>query len=206
MKKIASIALIASLMLIAGCGSQPKENPSSTTSEKSTTQNETVSKTRKDESGKVEHSEVGTKTIIAQKKGLEMKAVSGPFEIELTDAQIATLDTNATSKPMFDGKDKVTILTLHFKAENKSSDTNAIYLDQGTVTTNTKEQKNASLLLSDQVGGDFIGNVVKEGFIIFALDSDAKEIKTIKYFAQGPHDNSLTNIGDDISFEIDFSK
>ena len=41
----------------------------------------------------------------------------------------------------FQGKDTITVITLDIEVENNSSETNSIYPDQGTIVTNTKEQK-----------------------------------------------------------------
>ena len=110
---------------------------------------------------------------------------------------------NDSNKALFEDKDKVTVITLELEVENLSDETLSVYPDQGTIVTNTKEQKNADLVLSDELGGELIGKVVKKGNVIFLLDSEADQIEHIKYLIDAPHNESLDSIGDKYVFELD---
>lgn len=150
----------------------------------------------------VREGEFGKFTVIYKNEAVNATQESGPFKVTINKMQIGTLEVNENYKEIFDNKDLVTVVTLEIEVENKSSGTNSIYPNQGTIVTNTKEQKNADLLLSDDVGGDFIGEVVKKGNVIFLLDSAAEEITSIKYIIEGPHNADFETIGDDIVFEL----
>lgn len=156
-----------------------------------------------DSIGKTEESDLGLRTIVKSKKDLNIVKESGPFIVSVTDIQASHFEPAESYKDMFNGKDELTIITMAVSVENTSTDTNSIYPDQGTITTNTKEQANAHLFLSDSVGGDFIGEIIKSGEVIFLLDSPAKDINNIKYIVDGGIDDDYESLGEDITFEID---
>lgn len=206
-KKLMALLLTVALTTLAGCGSGvDKESPAKSSEKASSVQHETQAKDRKDRTGQTEQSEVGKSKIVHQKKGIGNKFTTGPFDVELTDAQVMTLEPSPDFKQMFGGKDKVTAITLAFKSENKSDATNSIYLNQGTITTNTKEQKEADLFLSDDVGGDYIGNIEKNGQVYFILDSPAEEITSITFTADAPHDENFSTLGEKVTFTVNFEK
>lgn len=210
MKKVIAFVLIIILVLgVAACSNnndgveqaEIKRNESEITGQEETV----LADVKVDDSvGKVDKSEIGVRTTLKSKKGLDLTKESGPFTVNLTDIQISHLEPSSSYKDMFGGKDELTLVTIAVVVENNSTDTNSIYPDQGTITTNTKEQKDAHLFLSDGVGGDFIGEIIKSGNIIFLLDSPAEEINSLKYIIGGGSDESFNSLGEDIIFEINF--
>ena len=60
------------------------------------------------------------------------------------------------------------------------------------------------MFFSDDVGGDFIGEVIKKGNVSFLLESEAEDITSFKYVIGGPHDEDFESIGEDITFELSF--
>lgn len=150
----------------------------------------------------VKESEIGKLAILKKNEAVNMVKESGPFVVKVDKIQIGILEASENYKSMFKNKDKVTFVTLQIEVENKDKKTNTLYPDQGTITTNTKEQKDADLFLSDNVGGEFIGEVIKKGNVIFILDSEAEKITNIKYIISAPFSADWDSIGKDIVFDI----
>ncbi|WP_130808290.1 hypothetical protein [Senegalia massiliensis] len=205
MKKILVLlmVLLMAFSLIA-CGDSSNEEDTSDDAKTKESSAEDVDDSKDDSEGKTEESEIGKRTTIKSKKDLNIVKETGPFTMIVTDVQISTLEPSEDYKDMFDGKDKITFVTIATEVENKSEDTNSFYPDQGTITTDTKEQVDADLMLSDEVGGDFIGEVAKKGNVIFFLDSPAEEINNIKYVIEGPHNENIDRLGEGITYEISF--
>lgn len=90
------------------------------------------------------------------------------------------------------------------KVENKTEENLSIYPDQSIITTNTKEQKEANIFISDDVGGDFLGQVIKEGNVIFLLDSKAEDLKSAKLIINAPVNEDFDTLGEKIEFDINF--
>ena len=211
MKKLS--ILLAMFMLI-GCSNTTQPKTENTVEKQSTEVAETKEQAEEtievpaeevDEAvGKVEESEIGKRTTVKSKKGINQTYESGPIFVTLKDVQIAEIEVDESAKEMFNNKDRVTAVIIALSVENTSDETISIYPDQGTIVTNTKEQKEAHIWFSDSVGGDFIGQVIKEGNVIFLLDSPAEEISHIKYVIGKPHDVNLDNRDwNDIVIELD---
>lgn len=206
MRKILVMLIIISLF-ISGCSSIPSE-PSNNQDINKNIESENAEKTVASDGDKeeieVKENEIGKLTIF--KKNEEVGAVqeSGPFTVKVNKMQVSKLEVSEEYKSTFDNKDVVTIVTLEVEVENKSTETNTIYPDQGTIVTNTKEQKDAHLFLSGDVGGEYIGEVIKKENVIFALDSEAEEITSFKYIISRPIDSNWNNLGEDITFDLSF--
>lgn len=172
--------------------------------ENSTSNNESTDENVDSEDEDIQESEIGTMTIKYKDKELNESAVSGPIELSVDALQVGELEVDEDYQDMFDGKEKVTVITFSMLVENSTDDTISIYPDQGIITTNTGEQIDADLFLSDSVGGEFIGMVKKDGEVFFMSDSDVEDIKEINLMIDAAHDEDYENVGDDIkmSFEL----
>lgn len=213
------IPLMLTAILLAGCGNKEntaEEKPvektevaAEETKEKETEEVE-VEKTEevkeKTESsiGNVDESEIGRLEVINEKKNINDVIESGPIKLTVKDIQISKLNPSESYKPMFDEKDEVTVLVMALEVENTSDETISFYPNQGIVVTNTKEQRDADMFLSDSVGGDFIGQVIKTGNVIFILDSKAEEVDSMKFVLGHPSNQSFENIGEDVVLEYEF--
>lgn len=211
-KKLISIliTLILILTLVACSGDKskesknaPKEETKVEDTEKSEPNDEEIKEGSEDESsevGKVEESEFGRLEIIKQDKNINDLYESGPVKLTVEGLQIGRLNPSEDYKDMFGGNDEYTVLTILVEVENTSDETISFYPDQGVVVTNTKEQKDASIIFSDNVGGDFIGQVIKKGNIIFLLDSKAEDINNLKFVLAHPSNSKFDRVGDDMEF------
>src|SRR5699024_2476552 len=153
----------------------------------------------------VQESEIGKLSIAYKDKELDENAESGPINLNVDALQVGELEVSEDYQEFFDGKDEVTTITISMNVENTDDNTNGFYPVQATITTDAGDQVDADMLLSDEVGGDFIGKVKKDGQVIFTVDSDADEINEINLFIDGTHDEDFENIGEDIemTFNID---
>ena len=207
MKKFKGFAVLLGLFLLVGCNNSGSENDMSekNTTENTVNQQDSSVQNQEEKSREKETttSEIGELTIVNKQKDLNMTQQQGDVKITLKAAQVASLVPNDSNKALFEDKDKVTVVTLELEVENLSDETLSVYPDQGTIVTNTKEQKNADLVLSDELEGELIGKVVKKGNVIFLLDSEADQIEHIKYLIDAPHNESLDSIGDKYVFELD---
>ena len=87
--------------------------------------------------------------------------------------------------------------------ENTSDDTLSFYPDQSTMVTN-KKQLEADFLFSASIGGDFYGNVEKEGLVYFIYEEDLRDVDKMRLFVKGAVDNDFNKVGEDIELELKF--
>lgn len=186
-----------------GCSSSNSGDNKETTTELETNE-ETANEEQnsKEDELEVDESDLGKMTIYKTNTDLNLVQRSGPFIVKILGSRLFTFEPSEDTKFMFDNKDKVTVITLHVEVENTSEETYTIYPNQGTIVTNTKEQVDCHIWLSEEVGGDFIGQVIKKGDINFILDSDPEKIKSVKYIISGPRNRNFDIIGEDIIFEL----
>ncbi|MEC2275450.1 hypothetical protein ACFVIX_22620 [Bacillus subtilis] len=73
-------------------------------------------------------------------------------------------------------------IAVHFVIDNESEKDISTFPNQGTLLTNTKEQIDASLLLSEDVGGEIMSGAKKEGFVLYPIKklNDPNDIKSIR--------------------------
>lgn len=207
-KKLLLLILTFTLgIVLAACG----DNGSNDTTESAAQdEQEEVAEESTEDSGEtdedvddnVEESDIGTMTIAYKNKELNETAESGPISLEVKGVQVADLEVAEDYVDIFDGEDELTVITVLMRAENSSEDTVSMYPDQATLTTDTGEQVEADLFFSDDVGGDFFGEVSKEGEIIFFVDSPAEDIGEINLIINGAHDENFETIGDDVKMTI----
>jgi hypothetical protein len=208
-------AFLLAIALLGGCGSSPE--PAATESVETTETEVTESEPATTEEPTTESDDdsplqsVGD-TLDFEGGTLELVKIidvgethtTGPFELEITKVSVINYRPTDTFAEQFDGKDQLTLISLGMEVENTSTDTASIYPDQATLVTNTKEQLTPSFLFTEAVGGDFLGEVIKSGNVVFVAEAEPVEIKTITYTVNAPHDESLASIGEETVLEFAF--
>ncbi|WP_029333000.1 DUF4352 domain-containing protein [Exiguobacterium oxidotolerans] len=203
MKRMIVGASLSAALLLAGCGEESATEPNTEAKAEDKTEAAAPEKTEavKEESN-VEKTEAGEKTTYFTNKAVGEKTTLGPINFSVNKIQTSRLKVANAYKEAFGDKDEVTLVVVDVTAENTSDDTINFHPNQATITTNTGEQVDAEIFLSDEVGGEFIGKVKKEGNIFFVAQSDPKEITSIKYIVDGPSDANFENLAERYTVEI----
>jgi hypothetical protein len=132
-------------------------------------------------------------------------------------AKSFTVDVNVVSGPMKMNVSKVTlepaykqyqsfsqaikVLILDVTVENTSSDAVSWSPAYGVILTNTKEQTQG-YHYSEPVGGDFLGNVIKKGKLIFEIGGDLSSITGFNFTIDPPIGNDYAKVGEKTTTEI----
>ncbi|MEK8130062.1 stalk domain-containing protein [Paenibacillus filicis] len=136
----------------------------------------------------------GTSEIKSFNVGVNLS--SGPMKLD-----IAKVSLDPEYKPNSYSK-SIKAIIFEVSVENTSSDTVNWHPNQGKLVTNTKEQVDTSLFYSDQVGGEFIGKVVKKGKIVFEVKSSLSDVTSLNYKVTAPFGESFNRVGEDKTTEI----
>lgn len=192
--------MLASSMMLVACGSGDSAEEDTST-EEGTEQVEEG----KESVGDVIEAEGGTREVISVANGINETIENGDFSITLREAQLSEFDPKGEMEEVF-GKDPVGMVTANFEVKYKGEDTGTIYPDQSTLVTNTGHQVEAELFLSDSVGGEFYGEVTKEGEVFYIFDSkeDVKEIDNVRIIVGSGQNEDWESFGEDLEFSIDF--
>ncbi len=208
----------ASALMLAACGTNEESSENENTAEEAETEevaddtvneaeteenDETDTDTPEQEAGDVIEAEGGTRTVIATNYNIDEEQENGPFTITVKNAQLSQFQPSEDMVDFFGGED-LGMVTLQLEVVNNSEETNLIYPDQGTVVTDTGQQIDAELFLSDDLGGEFYGEVTKTGDVFFFFDGQAEEVSNIRYLINSGTDEDFESFGEDIEFSIDF--
>lgn len=216
-KKLAIITLLLILSLtLFACGkkNEPQKETKEAQTQESTESAETKEETETPQEAPAEENtsnsewveENGAKRRTVKDIDFNQTFTTGPFNITIERVQAIDIMTNDEMKSMFDGKDEITSIAMSVKVENTSDDELNFYPDQAEIATDTKEQIEAEMLLSDRVGGEFKGQIIKEGTIIFVANSKAEDINKLTLFIDGPSNQDFTRVGEDLKIDIDLNK
>lgn len=217
------LGLTASAFVLSACGGEeaPEETTEPETEEVADSEPEDLAETEEEnqededveeteelepeesEEGESEETELGTLTTHSQILDINETQENGAFNISLINASLADLVVSDEFADWFESPE-VTMVAMEIEVENTTGDTNSIYPDQGTIVTNTGQQIDADLLMSDEVGGDFLGEVTKSGTVFFFFEEDPAEIGTVRYIIDSGHDENFESFGEAIEFSVDF--
>ena len=159
-----------------------------------------------DESEGPSNSKGMEKTPLISAHDINAVCQTGPFTVTINKAQLSNInvsDQSTADLMSIPAGETVGLFVIDVTVENTSPDDMGFYPDQSTIVTSTKEQVNSSIWLSDSVGGDFLGQVIKDGQIYFFLKSPADDVTHIQWRVDAPHNSSYESVGDELIVEFE---
>lgn len=209
-KKTLLTITMATMLLLAACGTETTNTKENTTQED--TQKETEEKTTEEETtketekGKIVEENGMRKEPVYTEKDLNITGKTGPMEYKIEGIQVSKLTATTDSAATLLGieKDKeVAVVAINASAENTSNDTMSFYLGQATLTTNTKEQVESDMLMSEYIEGEYIGNVIQSGSLVYILkNSKAEEVKQVTLHIDAPSNSNYDTVGEPVEIEL----
>lgn len=211
------------LVFLIGCGETDEATTSETTEQTDqSTEEETTSSSEGSESSEdeatsegiggseefeVEEDEIGVSQIYMKNRNLGIEEKIGPIIFQIDKVQTLRLQVSSDFRFMFDDKKEVTIVSFNVIVENTSDDTVSFYPNQARLVTNTGEQVDANIIVSEDVGGEFLGKVKKEGGVLFQVDSMPAELTEVRFVVEGPYNDQFNSIAEErYEYTIDVSK
>ncbi|RDY22842.1 hypothetical protein CHF27_011005 [Romboutsia maritimum] len=189
-KNIASLLMIGTLSVSLVACSSSQEN-SKANGNDTTKQEQTKKEDKKESKGK-------TYTVdgaVAEEGGI----VQTIKEVRVFDnMKDAVKSYNQNEIVVNDeNKDKVTVV-VKFEIKNNNDFKICTYPTQGTIITNTGEQKEADLIASESFDGDIHEKVTREGHVLFNLDkTKVDDLTSFKIAWNTSHDNGTADNYDD---------
>lgn len=201
MKKFIALITVISLSLglvACGGGTEKTETPKETKSASSELADKTA--------GKVEEKDGLRKEIVRTIEDLNEAGSTGPINYIIEGVQICKLtptnDEMASFLEIEKGTEVVSV-SIKASAENTSDETINFYLGQAVLTTDTKEQVESDMWLSEHIEGEFLGKVKHSGSNVYILkNSKAEDIKTLTLHVDAPSDGDFSSIGEEVKINI----
>lgn len=222
MKKIILLLLTVSLVAIMiACGAEETpevEEPTETQetdgtdgTEEAVEEEEPTSETEESgqetdteaEVGNVREDENGTFTLVASNTDLVTQE-TGPMILNVTQVNAISAQIKGELADFMES-DVMEYIQIDMEVENTSEETINFYPGQATITTNTGEQLEPDMWLSDHIEGEFIGAVKKSGSEFFVLEnSKAEDIEWVRIIIDAPHNENWDDVGEKLDFKIEF--
>lgn len=102
--------------------------------------------------------------------------------------------------------DAQTVGAFEITVDNTTDQTINVHPAQGVVVVGS-EQVNTALFMSDDVGGEVMAGVLKEGAVMFGLKRQApQDVTSVRYVVDGPFDQDLSRLGEDYEFKISIAE
>lgn len=195
------------LALLVGCGEADELKSTATDTEEVAEAEANAPKETTAEETDVQESELGTNKIYMKNKGVTITETMGPIQFAIDKVQTSRLQVNELYRDSFDGAEEVTVVAMNVIAENTVDEMISFYPNQGTIVTNTGEQVEADLFFSDDVGGEFLGKVKKEGNVLFFVKAKPEELTEVKFFTRGPLNEAFERVAEErYEFPINVTK
>lgn len=157
-------------------------------------------------SAEVEEENGVRKEVVYTNEGLNMSGQTGTFTYTIEGIQVSKLTATTDDAAQILGVEKnkeVTCVAVNASAENTSADTMYFYIGQATLTSNTKEQVEANAILSEYIDGEFLGNVIHSGSMVYILpNSVATDVTSITLHIDAPSGSDYMPNGDAVSVDI----
>ncbi|MBF6634615.1 MAG: hypothetical protein ITG06_11105 [Planococcus sp. (in: Bacteria)] len=215
------IPIIISSVVLAGCGSDTAEvneeskNTATTTASEEETTAESTEETEEaeeavevDEDVQEDDSMKATNTYTNKELGITGEI--GPMKYEIPGIQLKIIEPkDQATADLFEVAvgDEVHVFTIQFAGENTSEEDVSFYLGQAIAITNTKEQLEPDMLLSEYIDGEYMGQVRHEGHNVYILkNSTVDELESIELRIQAPMDSSFETVGEEASHTIEVNK
>ena len=215
------VPIIISSVVLAGCGSDTAEvneeskNTATTTASEEETTAESTEETEEaeeavevDEDVQEDDSMKATNTYTNKELGITGEI--GPMKYEIPGIQLKIIEPkDQATADLFEVAvgDEVHVFTIQFAGENTSEEDVSFYLGQAIAITNTKEQLEPDMLLSEYIDGEYMGQVRHEGHNVYILkNSTVDELESIELRIMAPYDTNFETVGEDVSHTIEVNK
>ncbi|MEM9541743.1 MAG: hypothetical protein AAGA60_19890 [Cyanobacteria bacterium P01_E01_bin.42] len=202
MKKIATFLTSAAILTTAiACNPAPETSTTAPTPTEEQTTEEQAEDGELQNPGDTATNEAGKATLVKIARP-EETIETGPMKMTVKTINIVDWEPSDQLKPVIQKEGTVTMISVSAIVENTSEDTISFHPNQAQIVAG-KEQTQANLIMSEQVGGEFIGQIEKKGKIIFILDTPAQDIETVKMVINAPNNESLQSVGDKVTLEYE---
>jgi hypothetical protein len=151
---------------------------------------------------KVTSKDYNPNPVTAKSYNVNVTQASGPMKITISKVTIEPKFTNEIT-------DTYPALILDVKVENTSKDKVTWLPTNGEFAFNTGEQVSGNdqiltVFNSDDVSGEFLKGVTKTGKIVLKVNRSIDLINTIQIHIEGPFNDDLDRLGEDLSFDVKF--
>lgn len=151
-------------------------------------------------------SEAGEQTMVSRTDDVG-EFESGPITLTIEKVNGVSGKLKGQMAEMLE-TEEIEYIQVDMKVSNSSEEDVSFYASQAVLTTDTGEQLEPDMLLSDHIGGEYLGQVNKEGTSFYILqNSKAEEVNSITLHHDAPHENeNFESLGEKLEIDVNMEK
>jgi hypothetical protein len=131
---------------------------------------------------------------------------SGPMTLNITKVNGVSSKIKGDLATMME-TEELEYIQVDMSAESSSEENVDFYPSQAILVTDTGEQLEPDMIMSEHIDGEFLGKVKKEGTNYYILqNSKAADVKHVKLVVDGATDSNFEPIGEEITVEVDLKQ
>ncbi|TMW71148.1 DUF4352 domain-containing protein [Alteribacter natronophilus] len=154
--------------------------------------------------GETVENEGGSFTLVNRLDGIEPME-SGPIILNIDQINVTSAQFEGDLADFME-TDEADYIQVDMRVENTSDEDLTFYASQATLVTNTGEQLESDMWMSDHIPGDIMSGVTASGSVFYVLEnSDAEDIEWVRLVWSAPFDEDWEDVGEEIDeqFELD---
>lgn len=182
------------------------ENNSSEEEQQEESDNENVENDAEVQPGETVEDENGRVTLISRTDDVGTFE-SGPIVMEIEKANGASAELEGDLADFME-TDQAEYIQVDMTVENTIEEDVTFYASQATLITDTGEQLEPDMWLSDHMDGDYLGAVTKSGSSFYILEnSTAEEVESIELrYSAASDTETWDDIGEEIVVETELER
>lgn len=149
--------------------------------------------------------ELGDITVVKAGRDIENSYKVGDLDFSIYGAALAKIKTNNQELKDYWKSEEVDVIMLATRISNNSDKTITLYSTQDKIVTDTREQLEPDLLLS-QGAGEILGNVDDKSANIYYPESDLEDINEFTFYLSPGYNEDFGTIGEEHQIKITFDE
>lgn len=146
----------------------------------------------------------GEVEIVKAGRGIENQYKVGDLDFSIYGAALVHVKPNTEELKEYWGEETDLILIAYDVVNNSDQQLN-LYPTQRKIVTNTQEQLDPDIFVSDG-DGELLGNVKSKGGIVYYPESNLDDINEITYYLEKAYDKDFNPVGEDHQIKITFDE
>ncbi|WP_163970217.1 hypothetical protein [Oceanobacillus halotolerans] len=218
MKKLCMFLFLMSISIVlVACGGDTNDTGEEDTTSEDTNEEQEQSETNEEEPeeevedtgeaqvGDTITNEAGEMTLVSRTDDVGTFE-SGPIKLTIDKANGVSGKLSDEMAEMME-TEELEYIQVDMTVENTTEENITFYASQAVMTTNTGEQLEPDMWLSDHIDGEYIGQVTKTGTSHYILEnSKAEDVESIRLIFSAPSNEDWEDVGEEIDIEIDLEK
>lgn len=152
----------------------------------------------------IEIEDFGEVEVVKAGRGIENQYQVGDLDFSIYGAALVHVKPNTEELKEYLGEETDMILISYDVVNNSDQQLN-LYPTQRRIVTNTQEQLEPDIFVSDG-DGELLGNVKSQGNIVYYPESNLDDINEITYYLEKAFDKDLNEVGEDHQIKITFDE